>query len=1700
MPPPPKPKHDYDALAERRKDELAALASIFMDDYTYNVQETNIWGQPSRNKNAEERAVGLVQLRLQPVTSQVSRQHQVTASLQVRLGHLYPTAPPTVTIVDAKGISPETVEKLNREINRKAAELVPNEMIFDLAEWLRNRLRDFDVPVLSFHDEMEARKQREREEQERQRLRQEKEAEQKAKEEKENMTALRSDLERLEVDLLSQEQQHLKKGHADRYRQPMESKTLFASLYLGKELGISTYSRMTCLAFDTRRGEAVVVKRFRFGSAGSGDPSDSMNREQGGGSLAGYVAAQLNTLLERHWRGLSRLRHRHLLQVLDYRMEGSESDIMLEFLLPHCGGGTAAKSMRALTTSSGKPIFGNMWSLLTDVAEALCCLHEHNLYYGRPILLHNILIDGSGSVRLSDYHPFGALDTLAWEVNEDVSPHNHLLEEVPKPPVELSTFGSPDRGSDRKGNPDLMKQRQDLWYFGCLVAQVLLLGDTHGKSNVVEVVEASRRQRRESLPFELPTCFQNALFACLVVTDDNLDSDMEDILILMRETPEEALEMRSVNSHQLEISFAESDVGNEEGSSSDSEGWFSFQPPQANLDLQESIEETNRPSVVPKTRDSSSYSDITPAGTEHTATSRGRTSFNDTSDASTSNVVPNTATSRSRFVTDFETICFLGKGSFGSVMKARNRLDGRLYALKRLFVHGRIGKDGKLMREVMLLSRLHHNYIVRYYQAWQETASADVSAIFQRTPMASEANTPHGTSKDTTSITNMGAILFIQMEYCNGTLRELIDSGIFVDKIQGQSNFNRVLSQMLDALNYIHHKGIIHRDLNPNNVFIDANNNVKIGDFGLALNYEANVTPEQREEAALSAERMTGSMRTGSSVVGTAMYMSPELISRTSSSATMKYSAKCDMYSVGIMVLEMVHRFETGMERARSLTAARSPEIQLPVKLAAPWAGEQQYEIMRWCLQHNPEKRPTAKDLYYSSLIPPKMDSLEVIKTLSTVRGSSNFQNFIEPLFAHRMSMEKDLAFDSRNETRLQLASRKSKTRIEDVGLNMQSLVLRQRMMLGIQSLLSTRGAIQCPVPLLEPHGELTHPRNLVGKAGSLVMDSTGTLMWLPQTYKTNLARTLVRAGLLNAKTYGFVDSFRDSLIDTHPFQLSQLEYDIVTQDASLASRIWECLEFLDDLVNDFPATRSKTWKVIMSCTEVWNALKDCSAERDKDNIDSVLDSCLAGQRDGIAWRQIRPKVLTKLQPTTIDLLDSIMDTRKTSVEKWAEQILKTFQPYEKTVLAAGNVCRKVRKVATEWRTLLNDEDRQLRHLDLYFLGSHLSNHSYYHGTFFHVTSDTNEYLAHGGDYSQHLQQYSVLAPRQLVDAATTARITGLTVNFEWLHACEFRHLVSEKSDVQRNALLPIADVVIAVAPSSSSSQGSGSSRPRTLQHQIVKYLERSGMRPLALQDPVPVSQSFEDMRRQCTRYGANIMLHIQERGHVNDHALILRTMDPRSQKQVRIDQLVPTLYQSLSTRLQTLTTKDHSYDDQTAEVQVTPSDSVRYTPQRCQDWLGPCSLVNALALPDEVVSSCFGSSMSPGAGSGSMPLTSDNAIKQPRISGEVVDDNTHARKKQILASAQHKVLERYQTPSQAGSGEVYVVSAALTNAEACLIANGFLDYVTLQTTGKHRKHCADTKDALEAVEKSFKQKGTYVPLFLHSHTEHGVFEVPYRV
>ena len=151
----------------------------------------------------------------------------------------------------------------------------------------------------------------------------------------------------------------------------------------------------------------------------------------------------------------------------------------------------------------------------------------------------------------------------------------------------------------------------------------------------------------------------------------------------------------------------------------------------------------------------------------------------------------------------------------------------------------------------------------------------------------------------------MADYLYIMMDYCNGTLMDTIKK-CGDDATEIMSYF----VQCIRGLEYLHNSKIIHRDIKPNNIFV-LDNVVKIGDLGLATTSIRSPLDINNGEIG-QIKRSDQLSSSSSSYVGTYLYAAPEIKAGI-------YSEKCDIYSMGVVLVEMLSNFETGMERALTL-------------------------------------------------------------------------------------------------------------------------------------------------------------------------------------------------------------------------------------------------------------------------------------------------------------------------------------------------------------------------------------------------------------------------------------------------------------------------------------------------------------------------------------------------------------------------------------------------------------------------------------------------------------------------------------------------------------------------------------------------------------------------------------------------------------
>ncbi|MGA2632664.1 MAG: serine/threonine-protein kinase [Terracidiphilus sp.] len=174
--------------------------------------------------------------------------------------------------------------------------------------------------------------------------------------------------------------------------------------------------------------------------------------------------------------------------------------------------------------------------------------------------------------------------------------------------------------------------------------------------------------------------------------------------------------------------------------------------------------------------------------------------------------------------------------------------------------------------------------------------------------------------------------VYMVMEWCDGRLlRQILQ--------EGRITPDRAISiaiGVLDALDYIHANGVVHRDLKPENIMVDADDNIKLIDFGIA--------------GDTAARRLTYAKFTAA--LGTPDYISPEQVQGK------RGDGRSDIYSMGVILYEML----TGKLpfTGPSPLAAMNERLlnyPIPPRVADLSVSPQLQEILYRALERDPRNR-----------------------------------------------------------------------------------------------------------------------------------------------------------------------------------------------------------------------------------------------------------------------------------------------------------------------------------------------------------------------------------------------------------------------------------------------------------------------------------------------------------------------------------------------------------------------------------------------------------------------------------------------------------------------------------------------------------------------------------------------------------------------
>jgi len=195
----------------------------------------------------------------------------------------------------------------------------------------------------------------------------------------------------------------------------------------------------------------------------------------------------------------------------------------------------------------------------------------------------------------------------------------------------------------------------------------------------------------------------------------------------------------------------------------------------------------------------------------------------------------------------YEIVDVLGQGGMSVVYKARHKLTDQIVALKilppELAVHA--GLKSRFIEEAKALARLEHPNIVRLYNLGEE-----------------------------------GGRFVLAMQYVEGITFERMIVG--KGKVPWRDAV-RIGTEVLEALDYAHGRGVVHRDIKPSNILVRADGTATVMDFGIA-------------KMTAESSRLTATGQT----MGTVRYMSPEQVKGQN------VDLRSDLYSLGVTLFEAV--------------------------------------------------------------------------------------------------------------------------------------------------------------------------------------------------------------------------------------------------------------------------------------------------------------------------------------------------------------------------------------------------------------------------------------------------------------------------------------------------------------------------------------------------------------------------------------------------------------------------------------------------------------------------------------------------------------------------------------------------------------------------------------------------------------------------
>ncbi|KIW09057.1 uncharacterized protein PV09_00006 [Verruconis gallopava] len=570
----------------------------------------------------------------------------------------------------------------------------------------------------------------------------------------------------------------------------------------------------------------------------------------------------------------------------------------------------------------------------------------------------------------------------------------------------------------------------------------------------------------------------------------------------------------------------------------------------------------------------------------------------------------------SRYAQEWIEIGRLGRGGFGEVVKARNKMDGGIYAIKK--IKQKTGsKLSEVLSEVMLLSRLNHPYVVRYYTAWPEEDFSDIANSEDSATIATTTDDGinsteqiHGNTSIDIGQSRTGDLDFISsgfpkiqfgaesdddseddfFERDDDASAEDIgedypkSSNSFADRdplalrrTSSSRNVRSVASTLYIQMEYCERqtlRDLIRKEMDDEEIWRlfrqIVEGLVHIHGHGiihrdlkpdnifidLAGNPKIGDFGLATSGQYQLADKTTSSGRqTGGDMtrsIGTTYYVAPELRSNASGA----YNDKVDMYSLGIIFFEMNVPLKTAMERDKAIRSIREREHNLPSILETPEKAIQGSIILS-LVSHKPSERPSSSELLSSGKIPLKIEDETIRRALEGLSDPTSpyYHQLMTALFSQTASKQiKDYTWDLG-----------TMTGMHDANENM--LLMRNLVKDHLISIFQRHGAVETQRQQILPRSAHYANNNVVQ-----LLDASGTLVQLPYDLILPHARAIARKYPATDKSFAFGNVFRETVIGGAPQTSGEVDFDIVSHDAlDLALKEAEVIKVLDEILEEFP-------------------------------------------------------------------------------------------------------------------------------------------------------------------------------------------------------------------------------------------------------------------------------------------------------------------------------------------------------------------------------------------------------------------------------------------------------------------------------------------------------------------------------------------------